>query len=34
VERPASPRGDHSASFEWLWGEFTSVYRSDPEAVW
>ena len=34
VERPASPRGDHSASFEWLWGEFTSVYRSDPEAAW
>lgn len=34
VERPASPRGDHSASFEWLWGEFTSVYRSDPEATW
>jgi ring-1,2-phenylacetyl-CoA epoxidase subunit PaaC len=34
VERPASPRGDHSASFEWLWGEFTSVYRSDPRAAW
>jgi ring-1,2-phenylacetyl-CoA epoxidase subunit PaaC len=28
------PRGDHSESFEWLWGEFTSVYRSDPEASW
>jgi ring-1,2-phenylacetyl-CoA epoxidase subunit PaaC len=34
VERPASPRGDHAASFEWLWGEFTSVYLSDPEAAW
>jgi ring-1,2-phenylacetyl-CoA epoxidase subunit PaaC len=34
VARPASPRGDHSASFEWLWGEFTSVRRSDPEASW
>jgi ring-1,2-phenylacetyl-CoA epoxidase subunit PaaC len=34
VERPADPRGHHSASFEWLWGEFTSVHRSDPEARW
>jgi ring-1,2-phenylacetyl-CoA epoxidase subunit PaaC len=34
VVRPASPRGDHPASFEWLWGEFTSVRRSDPEASW
>ena len=34
IARPASPRGDHPASFEWLWGEFTSVYRSDPEASW
>jgi ring-1,2-phenylacetyl-CoA epoxidase subunit PaaC len=34
VARPSSPRGAHSASFEWLWGEFTSVYRSDPEATW
>ena len=34
VARPSSPRGGHSASFEWLWGEFTSVYRSDPEATW
>jgi ring-1,2-phenylacetyl-CoA epoxidase subunit PaaC len=33
-QRHANPRGDHSASFEWLWGEFTSVYRSDPEASW
>jgi ring-1,2-phenylacetyl-CoA epoxidase subunit PaaC len=34
IARPANPRGDHSASFEWLWGEFTSVHRSDPEASW
>jgi len=34
VPRPASPRGDHSDSFQWLWGEFTMVYRSDPEANW
>ena len=34
VARPANPRGDHPASFEWLWGEFTSVRRSDPEASW
>jgi ring-1,2-phenylacetyl-CoA epoxidase subunit PaaC len=33
-ERQPNPRGDHSESFEWLWGEFTSVYRSDPEASW
>ncbi len=34
IARPASPRADHPASFEWLWGEFTSVHRSDPEATW
>jgi ring-1,2-phenylacetyl-CoA epoxidase subunit PaaC len=34
VQRPANPRGGHSDSFEWLWGEFTSVHRSDPEASW
>jgi ring-1,2-phenylacetyl-CoA epoxidase subunit PaaC len=33
-QRHPNPRGDHSESFEWLWGEFTSVYRSDPEASW
>jgi ring-1,2-phenylacetyl-CoA epoxidase subunit PaaC len=34
IARPANPRGDHPASFQWLWGEFTSVHRSDPEASW
>ncbi len=34
IALPASPRGDHPPSFEWLWGEFTSVHRSDPEATW
>lgn len=34
IPRPSNPRGDHAASFEWLWGEFTSVHRSDPEASW
>jgi ring-1,2-phenylacetyl-CoA epoxidase subunit PaaC len=34
VPRPASPRSDHAASFEWLWGQFTMVYRSEPEATW
>jgi ring-1,2-phenylacetyl-CoA epoxidase subunit PaaC len=34
VARPASPRSDHQESFHWLWGEFTMVYRSDPEASW
>jgi ring-1,2-phenylacetyl-CoA epoxidase subunit PaaC len=36
---PASPsrasRGpDHGPDFAWLWGEFTSVYRSEPGATW
>jgi len=34
IARPANPRGNHPASFQWLWGEFTSVHRSDPEASW
>ena len=34
VRRPANPRGDHAESFRWLWAEFTSVYRLDPEASW
>jgi ring-1,2-phenylacetyl-CoA epoxidase subunit PaaC len=34
VPRPQHPRADHPESFQWLWGEFTMVYRSDPEASW
>ena len=34
TDRPARGRTDHGAPFDWLWGEFNTVRRSDPGAIW
>lgn len=31
---PSDGRSVHGKDFRWLWGEFTSVYRSQPGASW
>jgi ring-1,2-phenylacetyl-CoA epoxidase subunit PaaC len=31
---PAGRRHSRGEDFRWLWGEFTSVYRSEPGATW
>ncbi len=34
TDRPARGRTDHGPDFDWLWGEFNAVRRSDPGATW